>query len=174
MPGEYDRYNMRRLVSLRADTHGQDFGRVSDRVAAAVKAAGEPPRGVNVSVYGQAIPLQEMLAGLAVSLGLTVVVVFLLLTAYFQSPSLSLIVMFAVLAAVAGAILSLQLTRTTLNLQSFMSTIMAIGVALANSILLVTFAERTLADLAKTQGNGAATAGEAAAQGGWDVFAPFS
>lgn len=166
MPGEYDRYNMRRLVSLRADIHGQDFGRVSDRVAAAVKAAGEPPRGVNVSVYGQAIPLREMFAGLAVGLGLTVVVVFLLLTAYFQSPSLALIVMFAVPAAVAGAILSLQLTGTTLNLQSFMGTIMAIGVALANSILLVTFAERTRADLAKTQGNGAATAGEAAAQGG--------
>jgi multidrug efflux pump subunit AcrB len=158
MPGEYDRYNMRRLVSLRADIHGEDLGRVADRVAAALKAAGEPPRGVTVRVQGQSVPMAEMFEGLLLGLGLTVVVVFLLLTAYFQAPALALAVLAAVPAALAGAVLALLLTRTTLNLQSFMGTIMAIGVALANAILLVTFAER-----ARRAGHAAS---EAAAVGG--------
>jgi multidrug efflux pump subunit AcrB len=165
MPGEYDRYNMRRLVSLRADIHGQDLGRVAERVAAASKAAGAAPRGVTVSFYGQSIPMQEMFQGLAVGLGLTVVVVFLLLSAYFQSPPLALVVMAAVPAAVAGAVLALLVTGTTLNLQSFMGTIMAIGVALANSILLVVFAERARLDCRSS--------GEAAAAGGSGRLRPI-
>ena len=67
---------------------------------------------------------------------------FLLLTAYFQSPALALAVTATVPAAMAGAALGLFAWGTTLNIQSFMGTIMAVGVALANSILLVTFAEQ--------------------------------
>jgi multidrug efflux pump subunit AcrB len=158
MPGEYDRYNMRRFVSLRADIHGEDLGRVADRVDQAIRAAGEPPRGVTVSVQGQSVPMQEMFHGLALGLGLTVVVVFLLLSAYFQSFPLALVVTASVPGALAGSVVALLATGTTLNLQSFMGTIMAVGVALANSILLVSFAERARLT-GQSSGDSAASAG---------------
>jgi multidrug efflux pump subunit AcrB len=71
-----------------------------------------------------------------------VVVVLLLLTATFQSFRLALVVISTTPAVLVGAILMLLFTGTTLNLESFMGTIMATGVAVANAILLVTFAEQ--------------------------------
>jgi multidrug efflux pump subunit AcrB len=143
MPGEYDRYNMRRVVSMTANIEGEDLGRVANRIDAALKAAGEPPRGVTVDVRGQVVPLRQMFAGLTVGLIMAVVVIFLLLTAYFQSVRLALVAVTTVPAVLAGVVLALWLTGTTLNIQSFMGAIMAVGVAVANAILLVTFAERT-------------------------------
>ena len=83
-----------------------------------------------------------MFRGLAFGLIMAVVVITLLLTAYFQSFRLALVAVAAVPAVLAGVLLSLWVTGTTLNLQSFMGAIMAVGVAVANAILLVTFAER--------------------------------
>ena len=80
--------------------------------------------------------------GLTAGLLLTVIVILLLLTAYFQSFRLALAVVCTIPAVLAGVVLLLWATRTTLNIQSFMGSIMAIGVAVANAILLVTFAER--------------------------------
>src|SRR5207248_11794554 len=73
---------------------------------------------------------------------LAVVVILLLLTAYFQSVRLSLVVVSTTPAVLAGVALALVATRTTLNIQSFMGAVMAIGVAVANAILLATFAEQ--------------------------------
>lgn len=143
MPGEYDRYNMRRVVSLTANIEGEDLGRVSARIQKAIEAAGKPPRGVTVDVRGQVTPMQQMFRGLGGGMALAVVVIFLLLTAYFQSPRLALIAVATVPAVLSGVVLALAATRTTLNIQSFMGAIMAIGVAVANAILLVTFAERS-------------------------------
>ncbi|MBI1827066.1 MAG: efflux RND transporter permease subunit, partial [Planctomycetes bacterium] len=142
VPGEYDRYNMQRTVSLSANIAGEDLGRTAVRVEQAIKQAGDPPQGVTVKVRGQVPAMQQMVGGLSTGLGLTVVVILLLLAAYFQSVRLSLVVISAVPAVIAGAVLALAVTRTTLNVQSFMGTIMAIGVAVANAILLATFAER--------------------------------
>src|SRR5205823_5879642 len=86
--------------------------------------------------------MRQMFQGLAVGLALAVGVIFLLLTAYFQSLRLALIVVATAPTVIAGVALALAVTRTTLNIQSFMGAIMAIGVAVANAILLVTFAER--------------------------------
>jgi multidrug efflux pump subunit AcrB len=143
MPGEYDRYNMRRLVSLTANIEGEDLGRVAGHLERALKAAGKPPRDTRVEVRGQVVPMQQMFRGLAVGLALAVVVIFLLLAAYFQSLRLALVVILAAPAVIAGVAVALVVTGTTLNIQSFMGAIMAIGVAVANAILLVTFAERT-------------------------------
>lgn len=142
MPGEYDRYNMRRVVSMTANIAGEDLGRVAERIDRALRAAGEPPRGVTVAVRGQIAPMNDMFRGLTFGLGMAVVVIYLMLAAYFQSFRLALIVMTSVPAVLAGVVLALWLTRTTLNVQSFMGAIMAIGVAVANAILLITFAER--------------------------------
>jgi multidrug efflux pump subunit AcrB len=151
VPGEYDRYNMKRLVSLTANIEGEDLGRVASQIAAALAAAGEPPQDVAVDVRGQVVPMQQMFGalagggffeGLTAGLSLTVIVIFLLLTAYFQSVRLALVVMLTTPAVLAGVAIALLATGTTLNIQSFMGAIMAVGVAVANAILLITFAER--------------------------------
>jgi multidrug efflux pump subunit AcrB len=165
MPGEYDRYNMRRLVSLTANIEGEDLGRVSSHVQRALLAAGKPPRGVLVDVRGQIVPYQQMFRGLTLGLALAVIVIFLLLTAYFQSPRLALVSVSAVPAVLAGVATMLLATGTTLNIQSFMGAIMAIGVAVSNAILLVTFAEEN-----RLQGIGA---GAAAARGAASRLRPI-
>jgi multidrug efflux pump subunit AcrB len=91
--------------------------------------------------------MQEMQAGLSVGLLLAVVVVFLLLTANFQSIRLSLVTVSAIPAVVTGVVLMLYLTNTTVNVQSFIGAIMAVGVAMANAILLVTFAEKNRSEV---------------------------
>jgi len=88
------------------------------------------------------VPMQQMFDGLQTGLLLAVVIIFLVLMANFESVKLALIVVSTVPAVIAGVALSLWLTRTTLNIQSYMGAIMAMGVAVANAILLVTFAER--------------------------------
>jgi multidrug efflux pump subunit AcrB len=84
-----------------------------------------------------------MATGLLFGLLLAVVVILLLLTAYFQSARLAVIVVSSVPAVLAGVGIALIVTGTTLNVQSFMGAIMAVGVAVANAILLVTYAERS-------------------------------
>ncbi len=141
MPGQYNRYNMKRSVNLTANIGGEDLGRVAGHIERALKRVGAPPKGATVDVRGQIAPLNEILQGLTVGLGMSIVVILLLLTANFQSVKLALVVVSTTPAVVAGVVLMLWLTRTTVNLQSFMGAIMAIGVAVANAILLVTFAE---------------------------------
>ncbi len=142
MPGEYDRYNMKRTISLTANIVGEDLGRVAARVSEAIRRAGTPPKGVTVDIRGQIVPMREMLAGLSVGLGMSIVVILLLLTASFQSARLALVAVSTAPAVVSGVVLALWITGTTVNIQSFMGAIMAVGVAVANAILLVTFAER--------------------------------
>ena len=86
--------------------------------------------------------MEEMLRGWRFGLGCRSSSSCCLLTANFQSVRLALVVVSTTPAVVAGVVLMLWLTGTTLNIQSFMGAIMAIGVAVANAILLVTFAER--------------------------------
>jgi len=140
--GQYERYNMQRMITLTANIAEVDLGSVAEQVRAALTRAGEPPPRTRVDVRGQIIPLEQMLDGLRTGLLVTVVVIFLLLAAYFESVQLSVIVVSTVPAVAAGVALALWLTGTTLNLQSFMGAIMSVGVAVANAILLVTFAER--------------------------------
>jgi len=140
--GEFDRHNMERMVTLTANIHGNDLGRVSNQINAALKRAGAPPRGVTVQVRGQIAPLRETLTSLAEGLLAAIVVIFLLISANFQSPRLALVVVSTTPAVIAGVAIALLITGTTLNMESFMGAIMAIGVSVANSILLVTFAEQ--------------------------------
>jgi multidrug efflux pump subunit AcrB len=141
--GEYHRYNQQRMITLTANVSGEDLGSASDEVFAAVSRAGDPPGGVTVSVRGQVAPMRQTLDGLRSGLGLAVVAIFLLLAAYFQSLKIALIVVGTIPAVIAGVALSLFVTGSTLNVQSFMGAIMAIGVAVANAILLATFAEQS-------------------------------
>jgi multidrug efflux pump subunit AcrB len=106
-------------------------------------AAPGPPRGVSVQLRGEVPPLDLTISGLRTGLLLAVLVIFLLLAANFQSVRLALAIVLTIPAVLCGVILMLWTTGTTLNIQSFMGAIMAIGIAVANSILLVTFSERS-------------------------------
>jgi len=139
--GEYDRVNGQRMVTLTANVFGEDLGRVASRVNQAIAQAGTPPRGAAVTVRGQLAAMRETFTNITAGLVVAVVVIFLLLAANFQSLRLAFVVVSTVPAVLMGVVLMLAATRTTLNVQSFMGAIMAIGVAVANAILLVTFAE---------------------------------
>ena len=141
--GEYDRFNGQRMVTMSANAFGEDLGRVATRVDQAIARAGTPPRGATVAVRGQIAPMRETLRNIAFGLIVAVIVIFLLLAANFQSLKLAFVVISTVPAVLMGVVVMLALTRTTINVQSFMGGIMAIGIAVANAILLVTFAEHS-------------------------------
>ncbi|HEV2687845.1 MAG TPA: efflux RND transporter permease subunit, partial [Bryobacteraceae bacterium] len=155
--GEYHRLNGQRMVTLTANVSGEDLGRIANELDKAIQRVGDAPRGVKVSVRGQIGPMKQTLTNLGVGLLLAVLVIYLLLAANFQSLKLSLVVLSTVPAVICGVLFMLFVTGTTLNIQSFMGAIMAIGVAVANAILLVTFAEEY-----RRKGN---TAVDAAIQG---------
>lgn len=143
-PGTYERYNVARLVSITANLYGADLGTAMRAIRKAVADAGAAPEArTKVEYRGQIIPLTQLLDGFQSGLLIAVVVIFLLLVANFQSVRLALAVVSTVPAVLAGVVLSLWFTGTTLNIQSGMGSIMAVGVAVANSILLVTFSEKS-------------------------------
>jgi multidrug efflux pump subunit AcrB len=163
-PGQYERYDMQRTITVTANLEG-DLGSVARDVRAAIAELGAPPPRVSVALRGQVVPMEQMLAGLQTGLALAVIVIFLLLAANFQSLALAGVVISTTPAAIAGVALALWLTGTTLNIQSFMGAIMAVGVAVANAILLVTFAERARV--------GGAAAAEAAVDGARSRLRPI-
>jgi multidrug efflux pump subunit AcrB len=163
--GQYERYNMQRLITVTANITDTDLGSVAKEVAQALREVGTPPPKVSVALRGQVVPMQQMFGGLQRGLLLAVVLIFLLLMANFESMKLALIVVSTVPAVIAGVAIALWLTHTTLNIQSFMGAIMAIGVAVANAILLVTFAERS-----RMEG---ATVAEAAVEGAQSRLRPI-
>ena len=142
MPGIIERNNGQRVISLTANIHGITLGEAAPLLRAAVAKAGEVPRGITVTYRGQIPALDQTITGLRTGLLLAVLVIFLLLAANFQSLRLALSIILTIPAVLCGVLIMLKLTNTTLNIQSFMGAIMAIGIAVANSILLVTFAER--------------------------------
>ncbi len=138
-PGELDRDMSQRYLTLVANVEGEDMGRASRQVTRAIDAAGTPPRGVRVEPMGQLPPMIEMFKSLGIGLAVAVFVIFVLLTAYFQSPRLALISIGAVPGVIAGIATILYVTHTSLNIESFMGSIMCLGVSVSNSVMLVTF-----------------------------------
>ncbi|GDY08295.1 RND transporter [Planctomycetia bacterium] len=179
-PGEYDRYNMKREISLTANVAGDDLGAVAQQITQALnavakqdaedraktaaeanakaisaeeaKAAAErrpinavpkiKPPHLTHELRGQIPPLRAIMNGLGIGLLLAVLVIFLILSANFQSWRLAFVTISTAPAVITGVALSLLLTGSTLNIQSFIGAIMSLGVAMANAILLVTFAEQ--------------------------------
>ncbi|MBX3234449.1 MAG: efflux RND transporter permease subunit [Labilithrix sp.] len=159
-PGELDHYNSQRAIHVTANVRGGDLARATDDVEEALARAGDPPKGAKVALHGQAEQMRVTLASLREGLGLAVVVVLLLLMVSFQSIREPLVVLSTTLAALSGVIVALFITGTTLNVQSMMGAIMAIGVSVANAVLLVIFAKAH-----RREGASAADAMIAAAKG---------
>src|SRR5208283_5230136 len=92
-----------------------------------------------VLTRGQVAPMNEMFAALAIGLVLAVAVILVLLTAYFESLRLALASVSSVPGVLCGVVFVLLLAGTTLNIESFMGSIMCVGVSVSNSVMLVTF-----------------------------------
>jgi multidrug efflux pump subunit AcrB len=158
MPGEFDRYNMKRELSLTASIDGMDLGAASGHVEAVVRRVQRrddelkdeqersgvqaKPGRISTELRGQIPPLRQMVSGLGVGLLLAVLAIFLMLSASFQSFQLALAAAATVPAVLAGSSLALWVTGTTVNIQSFIGVIMSLGVSMANAILLISFAEQ--------------------------------
>jgi multidrug efflux pump subunit AcrB len=140
--GEFDRSNGRRMILIAANTSATDLGRVARSLNQALARTAPVPRGLTVDVRGQIAPMRQTLANLTVGLVIALVAIVLLLTANFQSVRLALVVLATAPAVLTGVSVMLWVSGTSLNIQSFMGAIMALGVAVANAILLVTFAEQ--------------------------------
>jgi multidrug efflux pump subunit AcrB len=139
-PGEIDHYNSQRTISVNANVFGGDLGRAAGDVERVIRSLRDLPKGLKISLRGQAEQMRTSLESLEAGLGLAALVVLLLLTANFQSVRSAVVVLLTAPAVLAGVVLSLGVTRTTLNVQSLMGAIMAIGVSVANALLIVTFA----------------------------------
>jgi multidrug efflux pump subunit AcrB len=139
--GEYDRLNQQRFITVTANIHKQDLGNAVREVNLAIKQLGELPAGVKVYQRGQSEILDLTTKELSWGLLLAVLVIGLMLTAYFQSFRISLTILSVFPGVIAGSMLLLWVTGNTMNIQSFMGCIMALGVAVANTILLVSNAE---------------------------------
>src|SRR5207247_390655 len=131
MPGIVERNNGQRVVSLTANLHGITLSDAKVKLDEALAKVEAPPRGVTVKYRGQIPPLQETISGLRVGLLLAVVVIFLLLAANFQSIRLALSIILTIPAVLCGVILMLRATGTTLNIESFMCAILAVGITVA-------------------------------------------
>ena len=124
-----------------ANIHQSDLGRAQKDVQAAIAFLGELPKGVNVQVSGMVPVLDETMNSLAAGLLIAIVVIFLMLTANFQSFKVSFVILTTVPFVILGSLLLLKITGSTLNLQSYMGIIMSVGVSIANAVLLISNAE---------------------------------
>jgi multidrug efflux pump subunit AcrB len=142
MPEMIERLSGQRVVSLTANLHGITLGEAQKKIQDALKNLAAPPKGSTVTIRGEIPALEETISGLQVGLLLAIASIFLLLMANFQSLRLPLAILSTIPGVLCGVVLMLLLTGTTLNIQSFMGAIMAVGISVANSILLVSFAEQ--------------------------------
>lgn len=146
VPGEYDRSGPRRFLTVSANIHQKDLGTATAAVEKIIADMGAAPRGLVTEVKGMSGLLKETFSSLQTGLIFAIIVIFLLLAANYQSFKLSLAVLSTVPAVIAGALLALIITGSTLNLQSYMGMIMSTGVSVANAILIVTNAEKLRVD----------------------------
>jgi CzcA family heavy metal efflux pump len=139
------RYNLTPAVDVYVSVQGRDLGSVSTKINALVDdIRSQLPRGSAVAVRGQAQTMRSSFVELGVGLVMAVVLVYLLIVVNFQSWIDAFIIITALPAALAGICWMLFLTATTLSVPAFTGAIMTMGVATANSILIVSFARQRM------------------------------
>ncbi|GAB3901877.1 efflux RND transporter permease subunit [Larkinella knui] len=140
--GENDNIGAIPVLSVTANLNDMDLGTATVDVKKAIASLGELPRGLTIETRGLTQVLTETLDSLQTGLLTAIIVIFLMLSANFQSFKVSLVVLCTVPAVLAGSLALLLLTGSTLNLQSYMGMIMSVGVSISNAVLLVTNAEQ--------------------------------
>jgi hydrophobe/amphiphile efflux-1 (HAE1) family protein len=140
-----DHYNIRPVINIYGAAAGKDLGYVSDQIQKLVDASRKDlPRGSFISVRGQVTTMHASYTGLYVGLAFSMVLVYLLMVVNFQSWTQPFIIITALPCALTGIIWMLFVTGTTLSVPALMGAIMCMGVATANSVLVVTFANELL------------------------------
>jgi multidrug efflux pump subunit AcrB len=158
-------YNIRRVVDIYGGVQGRDLGAVGRDVARIVDANRQAlPRGSFIAIRGQLETMRTSYVGLLAGLAGAVVLVYLLIVVTFQSWLDPFIIISALPAALAGIIVFLFVTHTTLSVPALMGAIMCMGVATANSILVVAFAKERLTHHGDAR--------EAAIEAGYTRFRP--
>ncbi|HEX3720516.1 MAG TPA: efflux RND transporter permease subunit [Verrucomicrobiae bacterium] len=138
-------YNIQPVIDVYGDVQGRDLGGVAKDFQKIVSSAQKKlPRGSSIIVRGQVQTMKSSFVGLGFGLLFAIALVYLLIVINFQSWSDPFIIITALPGALCGIVWMLFLTRTTLNVPSLMGAVMSIGVATANSILVVTFAKERL------------------------------
>ena len=141
MPTVIGHYNVQPVFDVYANVDGRDLGGVADDVDRILdEFRPKLPRGSFITVRGQVLSMNSSFAGLGIGILFAIILVYLLMVVNFQSWLDPFIIIMALTGALSGIVWMLFLTRTTLSVPSLMGAIMSVGVATANSILLVTFA----------------------------------
>ncbi|HEY2649846.1 MAG TPA: efflux RND transporter permease subunit, partial [Puia sp.] len=139
--GENDNIGVTPYLSVTANINNKDLGTATKDVQSALRSIGDLPRGLSIETKGLTEVLTDTLNSLQLGLITAIAVIFLMLSANFQSFKVSLVVLSTLPAVLIGSLAALLLTGSTLNLQSYMGIIMSVGVSIANSVLLITNAE---------------------------------
>jgi multidrug efflux pump subunit AcrB len=139
-PAEVSHATVQRVLDVMANVDGRDLGSVVKDIRARVAALGELSPGVKISLKGQNEVMENSFRSLASGLLIAIAMVYMLMVVLFQSWLDPFIILFAVPGALVGILWMLVLTGTTLNVVSLMGSIMAVGIAVSNAILVVTFA----------------------------------
>jgi multidrug efflux pump subunit AcrB len=143
----YAHYNIIPVVDVFGGVANRDLGGVlSDIKPIIAEAQKTLPRGVSIVMRGQALTMSTSFFGLAIGLVMSIALIYLLLVVNFQSWLDPFIILTALTGALAGVIWGLHITSTTLSVPAMMGAIMCMGVATANSVLVVTFARQRLAE----------------------------
>ncbi len=144
-PGSINHYNIRRVVDIYGAVQGRDLGAVGREVNQIVdRHKKDLPRGSFVTLRGQFGTMQSAYIGLIGGLIFSVLLVYMLIVVNFQSWLDPFVIVMALPAALAGIVMFLFITHTTLSVPALMGAIMCMGVATANSILVVSFAKERL------------------------------
>jgi CzcA family heavy metal efflux pump len=140
-------YNVQPTIDLYATTQDRDLGGVADDVRKLIKAeAASAPKGVIVALRGQVTTMNTAFTGLFLGLLGAIVLIYFLIVVNFQSWLDPFVIITALPAALAGIVWMLFLTGTTLSVPALTGAIMCMGVATANSILVISFARERLAE----------------------------
>jgi multidrug efflux pump subunit AcrB len=146
-PAVISHYDVQRVVDIYGSVQGRDLGGVANEVQRIIADASKNlPRGSRIVTRGQVATMQSSFTGLFYGLAFAVALVYLLLVVNFQSWTEAFIIITALPAALAGICWFLFLTHTTLSVPALMGTIMSIGVATSNSVLVITFANEHFAE----------------------------
>ena len=139
-PAVVDHYSVQRVMDLDCAVSGRDLGSATNAVQREIGSLGKLPTGTLINIRGQSQAMRSSFMTLGGGIGLAIVLVYLLMAANFQSWLEPFIITMAIPGALAGVLWMLVLTGTTINVESLMGTIMAVGVGVANGNLLITFA----------------------------------
>ncbi len=139
-PEEISHYTVQRVIDVESNVDGRDMGSVARDILDRIQGLGKLPPGMRVVLRGQYEVMTDSFRALGLGLILAILLVYFLMVTLFQSWLDPFIIMMAVPGALVGIVWMLALTGTTLNVESLMGSIMAVGIATSNSILLVSFA----------------------------------